>query len=118
MTTDSPLRSRLRTCLLDARRSRDAAAVSVVRSALAALENAEAVPSDSVAGAIEDSPVGVGAAEAERRTLTDAEELAVLDTEIEALAESERAYAVVAPERAAAARAGIALLDGLRGTGP
>ena len=116
MTTDSPLRTRLRAALLDARRARDAGSVSVVRSALAALENAEAVPIDSVAGAIEDSPVGVGAAEAERRTLTDAEELAVLDSEIAALAEAEQVYAVRAPERAASARAGMALLGVVRGT--
>lgn len=117
VTTDSPLRQRLRTLLLDARRSRDAAALSAVRSALAALENAEAVPTTAVSGAIEDSRVGVGATEAERRSLTDAEERAILDTEIESLAEAERVYCVRAPERAEAARVGIALLDGLRGTG-
>lgn len=116
VTTDSPLRQRLRILLLDARRSRDAAALPVIRSALAALENAEAVPTTAVAGAIEGSPVGVGAAEAKRRTLTEAEEQAILATEIEALAEAESMYAARSPERARAARAGIVLLDGLRGT--
>ena len=76
MTTDSPLRTRLRAALLEARRARDAETVSTLRTALAALENAEAVPSDARAGALEDAPTGVGAAEAERRLLTDADELA------------------------------------------
>jgi hypothetical protein len=118
MTTSSPLRDRLRAALLDARRARDAEAVSVVRSALAALENAEAVPVQEVpveaaAGALEASPVA-GATEAPRRTLTDAEEQAVLDAEIEALAEAERVYAVHAPERAATARRAARTLTALR----
>ena len=114
MTTDSPLRSRLRAALVDARRARDAETVSTLRTALAALENAEAVPTGSVAGALEDAPVGVGAAEAERRVLSEADELAVLDAEIAALDEAGRAYACSVPERAAAAREAARRLGALR----
>lgn len=116
MTTESELRTRLRAALLEARRARDTVATSTVRTALAALENAEAVPVDSLpaAGALEDSVRGVGETDAPRRTLTAAEELAVLDAEIDSLDEAMRAYAVASPERAEAARVGIEVLSALR----
>lgn len=66
------LRLRLRAALPEAIRSRDKAAVSALRSTLAALDNAEAVPlgEDSPrAGALEASPAGAGATEAARREL-------------------------------------------------
>jgi uncharacterized protein YqeY len=115
MATDSPLRTRLRTALLDARRTRDAEAVSTLRTALAALENAEAVPAAARAGALEDSPAGVGATEAERRVLSEADEVAVLDAEIASLEEAADAYAGSVPERAAAAREAARRLVALRG---
>lgn len=115
MTTDSPLRTRLRTALLGARRDRDAGTVSALRTAIAALENAEAVPAPQrPAGALEDAPLGVGASEARRRVLDEADELAVLDAEIEAHREAERAYAEVAPDRAEAARRAARTLTDLR----
>ena len=114
MTTDSPLRTRLRAALLEARRARDAETVSTLRTALAALENAEAVPVDARAGALEDAPTGVGAAEAERRLLTDADELAVLDEEIASLHEAGRVLASSAPERATAVRRAAGALSALR----
>ncbi|TWE07854.1 hypothetical protein [Rudaeicoccus suwonensis] len=64
------IRVQLRAALTDAMHERDAAAVAAYRSALAALDNAEAVPCDERAGAIEDSPGSVGATEAPRRVLT------------------------------------------------
>jgi hypothetical protein len=115
MTTDSPLRSRLRAALLDARRARDAETVSTIRTALSALENAEAVPTNGpTGGALEDAPTGVGATEAARRVLSDADEVAVLDAEIASLHEAGRAYACSAPERAAAARRAAGALGRLR----
>ena len=52
-------------------KSRNRIAVGVLRSTLAAIENAEAVVPAEIKGlAIEQSPLGVGAAEAERRTLS------------------------------------------------
>lgn len=72
------LRERLRAALPAAMKARDAVAVAALRSALAAIDNAEAVGaapappgagSADVAGAV----LGVGAAEAERRSLTEAQ---------------------------------------------
>ncbi len=114
MTTDSSLRDRLRAALLAARKARDTQTVSTLRNALAALENAEAVPTTVTSGAIEDAPVGAGATEARRRRLSDADEQAVLDDEIASLEEASRAYADSAPERAVAARAAAQMLAGLR----
>jgi hypothetical protein len=114
VTTDSPLRSRLRAALLEARKAQDAETVSTLRTALAALENAEAVPAVAGASAIEDAPLGVGATEAARRVLSDADEVAVLDAEIASLKEAGRAYACSIPERAAAARQAAGKLTRLR----
>ncbi|RYB91261.1 hypothetical protein EUA06_07980 [Nocardioides glacieisoli] len=114
MTTDSPLRDRLRAALLTARKARDAETVSTLRTALAALENAEAVPTARTSGAIEHAPVGVGATEAQRRVLSDADEVAVLDVEIASLEKAGRTYADSVPERAAAARRAVRALTDLR----
>lgn len=114
MTTHSPLRTRLRTALLEARRARDAETVSTLRTALAALENAEAVPTEVTAGALEDAPLGVGATEAARRVLSDDDERAVLDAEIASLEEAGRACACSVPERAFAARRAAERLAALR----
>ena len=52
-------------------KARNRVAVGVLRSALAAIDNAEAVvPAETKGLAIEQSPIGVGAAEAERRVLS------------------------------------------------
>lgn len=80
-----PLRDCLRAAVPVAMKSRDRRAVSALRSALAAVENAEAVEIDADApraGAIEASRVGVGAAEAARRELTEADVMAIVQTEI------------------------------------
>jgi uncharacterized protein YqeY len=66
------LRPRLRAALLTAMKSRDRLTTGVLRATLAAIENAEAVDTTSAdrALAIEQTPL-VGAAEAERRALTE-----------------------------------------------
>ena len=65
------LRQRLRDALPAAMKARDRVAVAALRSALAAIDNAEAVDGTPTNGmAIERSPVGVGAAELPRRELT------------------------------------------------
>lgn len=52
-------------------KARDRVAVGVLRSTLAAIDNAEAVaPAETNGLAIEQTPLGVGAAEAERRVLS------------------------------------------------
>ncbi|HEY4464458.1 MAG TPA: hypothetical protein VGN41_17460 [Streptosporangiaceae bacterium] len=83
------VRARLGRALRDALKARDQVAASALRSALAAIANAEAVPPAAsppsgpttnpyVAGAA----AGVGGAEAERRVLSDAETGAIVQAEI------------------------------------
>ena len=78
-----PLRDRLRAALPTALKNRDRAAVSTLRTTLAAIDNAEAVPASARAGAIESSPVGLGVAEAERRELAEADIAAIVRAEID-----------------------------------
>ncbi|MCA2208106.1 GatB/YqeY domain-containing protein [Nocardia rosealba] len=89
MTAGSPdqpltaLRDRLRTALKPAMKARDRSAVSALRSALAAIDNAEAVDvGDAKAGALEDSAVGLGAAEVRRRELTEDDIVEIVRHEI------------------------------------
>jgi uncharacterized protein len=78
---------RLQAALRVALKQRDTAAVSALRSALAAIGNAEAVPAPATHGGgngqyVAGSIAGLGAAEASRRVL-DADEIAgILNTEI------------------------------------
>lgn len=69
------LRVALRAELKQAMRDRNRPEAAAYRIALAAIDNAEAVPMATFAEAtaIETSLIGVGAAEAERRQLTDAD---------------------------------------------
>ncbi|MGV9860090.1 hypothetical protein ACWDTD_15760 [Gordonia sp. NPDC003425] len=106
------VRARLRAELRTAMRSRDRVAVSALRSALAAIDNAEssgiAAPA---AGAIENTALGPGAAEVPRRELSKADVVAVLRAEI---SERDSAAATLdaaqAADRAAELRAQSALL--------
>ncbi|QGV82473.1 hypothetical protein [Streptomyces ficellus] len=97
-------------------RARDRTAVSALRSTLAALDNAEAVPVDESAPratAIEGLPAGAGATEAARRELT---ESGVVDlVRAEAAERLDVAARLTAPapahaERAARLRAEAAVL--------
>jgi uncharacterized protein len=82
------IQARLRAALTEALSSRDAVAVGAIRSALSAIANAEAIPppairprpgsSEHVAGAV----AGLGAAEAARRQLSEADISAILSAEI------------------------------------
>jgi hypothetical protein len=81
----TPLRQRLREALPAAMKARDRATVSALRSTLAAIDNAEAVVVDDGVRrslAIEQSPVGAGAAEAERRVLTEADVERIVQAEV------------------------------------
>ena len=78
-------RERLRAALSAALRQRDSARVAVFRTALAALDNAEAVPvgeQDPGSLALEATPVGAGAREAERRQLSEEDVVFVVRAEI------------------------------------
>ena len=88
MQSDDDLRPHLRRRLSAAVRDRDRVAAAALREAIAALDNAEAIPPDGdlkaessehVAGGV----VGLGAAEAERRILDAAEQRAIVRAVIE-----------------------------------
>ena len=126
--TSSRLRATLRSRLTAALRERDRAAAATLRSALAALDNAEAVPTGDRQGPVTSthvagSAIGVGAAEADRLLLTDHDEREIVGDEIDALREAERLYAEAGEVvRASEAGHGAALLDevlaGLDGNRP
>jgi hypothetical protein len=89
----SDLRERLRAALSAAMEQRDTASVAVLRSALAALDNAGAVPvQDTGSAAIEASPVGPGAREAPRRELSDDDLERLLQAEISERQDAARVY--------------------------
>ncbi|MEH3075401.1 MAG: GatB/YqeY domain-containing protein [Quadrisphaera sp.] len=86
------LPDRIRTDLREAMRSRDRVVVAALRSALAAVANAEAQPSPDGQGAmgmtstsehVAGSAIGVGATEVERKRLARDDVLAVLRREVE-----------------------------------
>lgn len=104
----------MRQALLEAMRARDRAAVSALRSALAALDNAEAAPVDEAdlrGLALEQAPVGAGATEVARRELDEGEVADVVRAEAdERLAVAARLTAPAHAERAARLRAEAAVL--------
>jgi uncharacterized protein YqeY len=89
------LRVRMRRGLVDAMKARDQQAVAALRSALARIDNAEAVDADEFDDEEEDaepfgadglvvgSVVGVGAAEVDRRVLTPEEMAAIVRDDVE-----------------------------------
>ena len=83
------IKQRLRAALRAAMKARDPIATSALRSALAAIANAEAVPPEPSTGPprpagdahVAGSVAGLGAAEAERRLLTPADVTAIVAAE-------------------------------------
>jgi uncharacterized protein len=78
---------RLHAALRVALKQRDTAAVSALRSALAAIGNAEALPVEATPGGgvgqyVAGTIAGLGAAEASRRVLDEAEIAGIVSTEI------------------------------------
>ena len=83
--SEKPLRQRLRDALPAAMKARDRLTLAALRATLAAIDNAEAVDRPAITDrnlAIERTPVGVGAAEVERRVLTDAQVEHIVRTEV------------------------------------
>jgi hypothetical protein len=82
------VRQQLRDALREAMRSRDVLAASALRSGLAAIDNADAMPVSHTSATATSSPhfagaaAGLGAAEAQRRGLTEAQTLAIIEAEI------------------------------------
>ena len=90
------VRDRLRTALTAAMKSRDTTATAALRSALAAIDNAEAVEaapgSPMLDGPIPGAVAGLGAAEVPRRALTESEMLRVVEAEIAERESAARSY--------------------------
>ena len=103
-TPEMSLRQRLRAALPAAIKARDRVAVSALRSTLAAIDNAEAVdraPDVDRRLGIEQIPVGVGAAEVERRVLTQAQVEHIVRAEVAEREAAARDYEQAGrPERA------------------
>jgi len=100
-------------------KQRDRAAVAVYRSALAAIDNAEAVPGDEVpaAGAIESPVVGVGRMEAARRLLTEEDMVAIVRREAQERRTAADVVADARPDAAQGLHREASLLDALLDNG-
>jgi len=126
----NPLTELLSQELVVARRNGDRAVAASIRTTLAALANAEAVPIEGPADVpmtgsahVAGARLGVSAGEAPRRALSVREQRSLVRGEIASLQEAARLYERVDPERAADARRGAAALTDLlarfdRGEGP
>lgn len=107
-STDRPtLRERMRAALSTAMKSRDRVAVTALRSALGAVDNAEAVDvAEHRAGALENSATGLGVAEVARRELTEQDIEQIVRAEIaERLSVAAQYHALEQTDRAASLRA-------------
>ena len=92
------VRDRLRAALRQALKDRDRDAVSGLRSAIAAIDNAEAVEAGSLetaAGVIAGARTGLGAAEARRRVLSAVEVAALVRAEVDERMAAADGYAAV-----------------------
>ena len=92
-----PLRARLQTGLRRAVKTRDTDAVAALRSALGAIDNAEAVPSPASATGLTAGPIagarrGAGAGDAPRRSLSEDDIRAIVVAEIAELRASAAQY--------------------------
>lgn len=81
------MRASLRAGLKTALKNRDRVATTALRSALAAIDNAEAVPVDQLSTAtgtehVVGAALGVGASEAQRGELTEADVRAIVENEV------------------------------------
>ena len=122
-------RANLRTALLAARKDRDTARVSALRSALSAIDNAGAVPTATLgsatpvdvnldapqSGTIAGGVVGLGAAEVARVELSDEQICELVQGEIDERLDAASAIDTTHSERAASLRAEAAVLTELLG---
>ena len=120
MTPDTgpqALRDTLRRDLTRAMKAREPDAVSALRTAIAAIDNAEAVPAPdespaTTSGHIAGAHAGIGAAEAARRNLSPSEQQAILRDQVSAYnAEADRYTALGQQDAAARLRAQAGLLS-------
>lgn len=96
----APIRVALRSALIRAMKQRDREALAAYRAALAAIDNAEAVPLAPTdrAGAIEMSAVGAGRTEVQRRHLTDQDVIDIVTHETNELRQAAESLSDSAPE--------------------
>lgn len=85
------MRAEMRTDLTAALKARDRVATAALRSGLAAIENAEAVPTEHGAdsGGVATAP---GVADVERRLLTEADLRLIVETEVQERSAAARRY--------------------------
>lgn len=109
------IRSALRSALLSAMKRRDQTAVTTYRTAMAAIDNAEAVPltDEHKTSAIEASPVGAGSTEVARRSLTEADLVAIVRAESTEHRAAADQVAAVDPATARRLREQAGLIDQL-----
>ncbi|HEY0449705.1 GatB/YqeY domain-containing protein [Actinophytocola sp.] len=92
------MRASLRDDLKAALKGRNDVAITALRSALAAIDNAEAVPTDHPLGNVTENEhvagaaSGLGAAEAERRHLTEADLRSIIENEVRERSVAAREY--------------------------
>ena len=101
------LRAALRRDLTAAMRARDAEATAALRTAIAAIDNAEAVPAPAAAPVVTSAHIagaqaGFGTAEAARRQLTTAELTALLRVQLAEYETEAASYAALGRPEAAA----------------
>lgn len=110
-TTPESLRTRLRDAVHGAMKARERDRLPVLRTTLAAIDNAEAVPATTSAGALEEAPTGVGVTDVARRQLSELEVVTVVRLEVEEREQAAASYAAGGDAvRASALRAEAAVL--------
>ena len=114
-TDSASVTAALRSALAAAMAQRDRAAMAVYRSAIAAIENAEAVPldEDHRAGAIGSSVVGAGRTEAERRSLTREDEVNIVTREVQDRRAAADSLAIANPDAARRLQSDAEMLQAL-----
>jgi hypothetical protein len=105
-TGPQALRDALRRDLASAMKAREPDAVSALRTAIAAIDNAEAVPAPdestaTTSGHIAGARAGLGAAEAARRNLGDGQQQAILRDQIAGYAADADRYEALGQQDAA-----------------
>jgi hypothetical protein len=106
----------MRASLTDVMRARDTTATAALRATIAAVDNAEAVATDTApradSGRIAHAVSGLGAGEVDRRELSEADVVAIVRAEIADRDAAAREYdALGHPDRAADLRAQAAVLS-------
>jgi hypothetical protein len=114
-SNEDVIRDALKAAVLRAMKQRDREALAVFRTALAAIDNAGAVPLDDShrSGAIELSPVGAGQTDVARRSLTEHEMVDIVRHEVRDRRAAAASLAGAQPDTARQLRREADLLEAL-----